>query len=110
MSLLSAVTDSVSSFRIPALGVQLIIGLVIPFLTGLLTKLNASATVKQVVTIVLAGVSALIVSSTVGEEAVISWETLGYAALGWLVAVLSYLGLYQPHNLNAKTAPDKGIG
>jgi hypothetical protein len=110
MTLVSAATDSLSSIRIPALGIQLIVGLIIPFITGLLTKINASATVKQVVTIVLSGVSALIVASTVGEEAVISWETLGYAALGWLVAVLSYLGLYAPHNVNAKLAPDKGLG
>lgn len=86
-----------------------IISLFIPVVTGLLTKSSASATIKQVATIVLAAANALFVSNQHEGGAVISRET----GLLWLVstgiAVTTYLGIYKPHDLNEKTSVTDGV-
>ena len=91
--------------------VKIAVGLVLPALTGLATKWNASATVKQVVAIVLAAVSAVIIENTVEDgSAVLSSEVLLDAAILYGVQILSYLGIYKPHEANARLAPSFGVG
>ena len=91
--------------------VKIAVGLLLPALTGLLTKWNASATVKQVVAIVLSAVSAIIIENTVEDgSAVLSSEVLLDAAILYGVQILSYLGLYKPHEASARLAPRFGVG
>lgn len=91
--------------------VLLVISLVIPFLTGVVTKVSASAGVKQVCTLVLSAAAGLIVTATqLDGTAVISKEAALNAALALGIAIVSYLGLYKPHDVNAKLAPTKGFG
>lgn len=91
--------------------VIILISVVIPFVTGLLTKLEASTTLKQCVTIVLTAANALIVTATMADgTAVLSQESLTNFAISTVIALLTYLGFMQPHNTNAKLAPGAGIG
>ncbi len=110
MTSLLAAAESAAALRIPALGLTVLLGLFIPVVVGLLTKYRASATVKGVVNIVLTGVAGLVTASTAGDTAVISWDALLYAGIAWAISVASYLGIYQSVDINAKTAPNAGIG
>lgn len=105
------ITTVTSQIQFDAFLVTALVSLIIPFFTGLLTKINASPTIKQVVTIVLAAVNTLVVSSTLQDgTAVISKENGLLWALSTATAVLSYLGYYKPHDANAKLSPESGIG
>lgn len=89
----------------------LISGTIIPILTGLVTKSGASDTVKQGVTVVLAGASGLIQGSVIDTGAsVFSAETLALAVASWIIAIASYHGVYQSHDINEKLSPDIGLG
>jgi hypothetical protein len=108
--LVAAVTISTEIALTPIV-VTMLSGLIIPIAVGIVTKSAAAPQVKQVVTIVLAGVAALITSSTLADgSAVFSLETLLLAGFTWLVAIASYLGVYRPLNLNDHTLPNSGLG
>lgn len=97
--------------ELTATTVLLLVSVVIPILTGLLTKLNASTTVKQVVTLTLAAANTLIVSNTMADGgAVLTDSVLTDAAVSWIVAVAAYLGVYEPHDTNRKLAATTGLG
>ena len=108
--LLGAVTIA-TEVQMTPLVVTMLVGLIIPIVVGIITKSAARPQVKQVVTIVLAGITALITSSTLADgSAVFSIETLLLAGFTWLVSIASYLGVYRPLNLNDHTLPDSGLG
>lgn len=101
----------VASLTLSAFTVVIITSLLIPLATGLVTKLAASATVKQIVTAAISAVVGIVTVSTQADgTAVVSLATLQYALLSFAIAVVGYLGLYQPHNTNAKLAPNVGLG
>ena len=97
--------------ELTATHVLLIVSVAIPFLTGLITRANASATLKQVVTLTLAAANALVVANTAADGgAVLTDSILLDAGVSWFVAVTSYLGLYKPHDANSRIVPNVGIG
>lgn len=109
--LAQAVSDVTSHIEFSTFAVTALVSLVIPVLTGLLTKVNAAPAVKQVLTIVLAAVNTLIVSNlTDSGTSVVSKETALLWAVSTGIAITSYLGIYKPHDANAKLSPDKGLG
>lgn len=109
--LLVAAVTIATEISLTPLVVTMLSGLVIPILVGYITKSGAAPQVKQVATILLAGVAALLTSSTLADgSAVFSLETLLLAAMAWLVSIASYLGVYRPLNLNDHTLPDAGFG
>ncbi len=91
--------------------VTLVLGVLIPVLTGLVTKAEGSTTVKQIVAIVLSGAAALL-ANAVGDDgqAVVSVQTLFDAVVIWVIQIATYLGIYKPHDANAKLAPASGMG
>lgn len=99
--------------HLDAATVSVITGPVIPILTGLLTKSTAPTWVKQVVTLFLAA-AAGVVSQAVGEDgtAVLSQAALVHAALAYVLAVATYLGLFKRDgvSINDVLAPNFGIG
>lgn len=100
----------VGAFELDAFTVVLITSALIPFVVGLVTKANASATVKQLVLLVVSAVSGVIQTSTQADgTAWISFTTLQYTALSLFIAIVSYLGLYKPHDANARLLPNVGI-
>lgn len=100
-----------ATFTLSAFWVLIIGMLLIPVATGLITKANASATVKQIVTLVISAVVSIIsISRQETGIAVVSWNTVVLIVVQTLAAIATYLGVYKPHELNAKTAPAVGIG
>lgn len=92
-----------------AMWLTIISGLVIPFLVGLATKLNASTGLKGLLTILLAA-AAGVLQSVVGDQGVITDQTLLNAGMTLGVSTLMFFNLYSPLNIDAKLAPDSGLG
>jgi hypothetical protein len=100
-----------SELQMTPLVVTVIIGTVLPLLTGLLTKLQASDTVKGVVNLTLAAASGVITAGLVADGgALISREALIYAVLAWVQSVATYLGIWKSLDINARLIPTKGLG
>lgn len=107
----AASTSGGSGFTLSAGLVMMISTFVIPIIVGLLTKYNASASLKQFVTAILAAVASLINAATqLDGTAVISKEMLTLAIGTFVLSQATYLGIYKPLDLNAKTAPNLGVG
>lgn len=98
-------------FTVNALLVTALVSVAIPFVVGVVTKSSLHPTVKAIVTMFFSSVTALIVAHiTDTGVSVISAEDALLALGSFLVATLSYLGLYKPVAANAKLAPKFGIG
>jgi hypothetical protein len=106
--------DSVIVISAPL--VTLIVALLVPIVNGLLTKYTLSSAVKGMITLVLNTVVAFITTNMSDTGAALfSTQTLYTAALGFVISVAMYLGIYKPANLTSsklggKLAPDKGLG
>lgn len=101
----------VASLTLSAFVVLVVTSFLIPLATGILTKLAASPTVKQVVTLILSAINGLVVTSTQADgTALLSLATAQYTLLSLGIAIVSYLGIYKPHDVNAKLAPEAGFG
>jgi hypothetical protein len=99
-----------TTFELSPLAVSVILGTLLPIITGLLTKLNARDWVKGLVNLVLSAVAGVITANlVVGGGAVVSDETLILAGISFVTSVASYFGFYQNVNLNAKLAPNSGL-
>jgi hypothetical protein len=104
----AAVTNQI---QFNAFTVSAILSLVIPVLTGLVTKVSAPAGFKQIVTIVLTAVAALVSQNVVGDGSSVITKEVGLLwAMNLAIAITSYLGIYKPHGTNAKLAPESGLG
>lgn len=91
--------------------VAIITGLLLPLVVGLVTKLNASNTVKVAVGIVVAGLAAVITEAIQDDgSAVLGWDTLETFVMVYGTQLLTYLGIWRPLSLNARTAPGTGLG
>lgn len=88
--------------------VTLVSGLVIPLITGLVTKLDSSVGKKSLVTVVLALLAGLL-ASVVNSDGVVTTELLLDSLITWGLALGAYYGLYSPFNTDAALLPDKGI-
>ncbi|MDQ2678061.1 MAG: hypothetical protein M3Y51_04905 [Actinomycetota bacterium] len=109
--LVGAVQAAATEIELGRMLVTTVLGLVIPLIVGLATKLGAKPAVKQLVTLVLAAVGGFLVEASTGDgSAVFTLEALGYAALTWLQSIAFYLGVLAPLDYNAKAAPNRGLG
>lgn len=89
----------------------IITGLILPFVIALAMKASASSAFKAVVAIVAAAVAAIVERATLADgSAIISTGLLVDVLMVYAPQVLTYLGLWQHVNLNAKIAPTKGLG
>jgi hypothetical protein len=98
-------------FTLSAAVVSAIMLYVIPIVTSLLTKFNASTVVKQIVTAVLSVLVSIITMATqVDGTAIVSWQVVLLSLLEFLGSSAAYRVVYKPHALNARVAPNVGIG
>lgn len=94
-----------------AAAVTFIVGVLLPLANGLVTKFNASNTVKIIVSMLTAAIAALIVQATVADgSAVFTRELVERAIFMYAVQLLTYLGVYKPQATHAKLLPEKGVG
>lgn len=94
--------------------VQIILGVLLPLLVGIVTKLNASKAVKSFVLLILSLIGGTLSQAIASDgSAFFSQETLISVATTWVVAIASYYGLWKPsgtsESVNTKTA-NFGIG
>lgn len=95
----------VASLELSAFTVLVITSLLIPVATGIASRWIHSTTGLQIFTAAVSGISGAVTTSTqLDGTAVVSLATLQYALLAFLVATAGYLGIYRPHNANAKLA------
>lgn len=99
------------AFTLSPVLVRAIVALVIPVVTGLFTKLQASASVKATVAFVLSGVASLIMQATTGDgSALLTQKLLVDWAITFGMQLAAYLGLLKPvAEINTKLIPDRGI-
>lgn len=89
----------------------IITGLILPFVVAAITKAGSSATFKGVVAIVAAAVAALVERATLADgSALFSTGLLLDIGLVYVPQLMTYLGVWQHVDLNAKIAPTKGLG
>lgn len=94
----------------------LISGTLIPLVTGLLTHLALSSRVKELITILLNAIAALLTSLIAnGTDAVITGATLTQFVIGLAFSYGAYYGIFKKAGLTSsspvgKLLPTKGIG
>lgn len=95
--------------------VGVLISVVIPLVTGLLTKITTSSSVKQVVTIVLNAVNALLVTGAATDGSVyLNQTTIINFVIGLVISLGMYAGIYKPRGFTSSTSdgkllPNKGL-
>ena len=105
-----------SAFVIAAPIVMTVISLIIPLVTGLLTKYTLPGWIKGIITIVLNAIAAAILTATQADgTAVFSNATLMTAIYGVIISVVTYLSVYKSAGLTSSSpdgalAPRAGIG
>lgn len=100
--------NSVASIQISALSVQIILGMLVPLVVGLLTKFTTSSGVKAVIMLILNAVQTLIVQATMADgTAIIDQSTFIAWALALVVSVATYFGVYKPLDLTSSTPEGK---
>lgn len=100
-----------TTITLSAFIVTLVVGYVIPLLTALLTKLNASKELKQLVTAALAAANGFLVTATQQDgTALFSKQSLLFAILSFITANAGYVYYGKPHNIDARLAPNVGLG
>lgn len=110
-----AAENTVAVLRLTTVTVTIIQALVVPIVTGLLTKASLSSAAKGLMTLVLNAVASLInVAVTADGTAVLSEATLINFGVGLAISVATYLGVYKPAGLTSapggRLAPTVGIG
>jgi hypothetical protein len=101
--------------ELSATTVTVLVSVIIPIITGLLTKITTPPWVKSVVTIVLNAVNALVTTAVLADgTAVLSQGTLVTFIMGVVISVAAYAGVYKPANITSSTpdgklAPNKGV-
>lgn len=94
--------DAVSTVVIAAPLVTLIVTMLIPLVNGLLTKASDSSAVKNIGTVVLNAVYALIANGMlVDGSSAFSMQTLYTAILGVMISSLTYYRIYKPLNVTS---------
>jgi len=107
-----------AAFTVSAAVWTAIISVVIPLLTGLITKLGAHPLLKTAVTAVLSVVSAGVQAATVLPDgtAVVSWNTVVLAIVQFVGACVAYWSVWRhsvaggTQPIDVKLAPNSGIG
>ena len=89
----------------------LIVGGLLPLVVALVTKSTASVGLKQFVSALAAAATGLIVTSTeLDGTALISKPAALLAVTAFLASQAAYVGQWKPHAIDARIAPNIGIG
>ena len=95
-------TQTLAQVSLSALTVTIIVSLVIPIITGIITKYSVPSWIKGLITLVLNAVNALVSTALVADgTAVISKPTFIAWFIGLTVSVATYAGIYRPAGLTS---------
>lgn len=96
---------------VPMVVITVLSGLIIPIVHGLITKANANGPVAVIVGLLLSAVAGVIGTATqLDGVAVISWTTIGTAAMAWVAQVAAYRNIFKPLGNPQKVLPETGLG
>jgi len=96
--------------------ITIIASLLIPIVNGIFTKITMSGFVKGLITLGLNAVMAFITTNASDTgAAVFSLQTLETAAVGFVISVAMYAGIYKPAKITSslpdgKLSPESGLG
>lgn len=91
-----------SAFHLDAALVAIIMGVLIPLVNGLVTKLSTSTSVKVGITLALSAVAGVVnTSMTDGGDALISQASILNAVMTFIMAFAAYGGVYKPLELTS---------
>jgi len=110
--LANAVPTHVQTLRFSANVVTLVLTLLIPVAVAVVTKASLPPRWKAVLTMVLTAIVSLITMNKLDNgAAVMSMQTAYQWAVSTVIAVVSYLGFWQPvTQVNDRAAPHIGFG
>lgn len=108
--ILGEVVDTIPTIYLTPVLVTVIISVFIPIVTGLITKYTLHPTWKNIITIILNAISALVVGATMLPTgvSVISSQALLSAIIGVVVSIATYLGIWVPAKVTNR--PDGILG
>jgi hypothetical protein len=94
--------------------VTLLCGTIIPILTGLVTRFEVSSQIKELITIALNAITAMLTTALVGDTAIISGQTIINFLISLALSYASYYGIYKKVGLTSsspegKLLPNKGL-
>lgn len=112
--LLAATAGTPSKQILDAQTISLLVGIVIPLLVGLLSKIHASSGLKAVINAALSAVAGAFSAFASTGFSATDWKTLVTSIVTtWVVSVATYYGVYKPTGVAgsviAKT-PNFGLG
>lgn len=91
------------TITIDAMVVTILVGTLLPLLVGVVTKAVAHSGVKAVLLLLFTAVEGLLITATqIDGTAVLSAESIIFAAVGWISAVATYFGLWKPSQVATK--------
>ena len=101
----------IGSFTLSSFTVVVISGLLIPVLTGFLTKLVASAQTKSLVALIQSILAGVIATATSPDgTAVFSQALIQNTVLTIAIQLAMYIGVYKPIvDINARALPNVGL-
>lgn len=86
---------ALDSFTVDPAVLSILLGVVIPVITGVVTKEVAHAGLKATVLLFLSGLTGVLASAQTNDS-VISKQTLIFAAVAWAVGVATHFGWLKP--------------
>lgn len=102
---------TVGGITLSALAVTGLVSVLLPIVTGLLTKYRAPAIVKGLTSLAVSAVHGTIMGSlAVDGSAHIARAAIVLALVSFVIQAATYLGVYQPLDANARLLPDVGLG
>jgi hypothetical protein len=94
---------------------MIVVGLIIPFVNGLLTRITVPSQVKWIITLALSTIAGFLATATTSEGIAVFSMTSVYTTLyAFVIAVLTYTGFYKKVGLtssvpNGKLGANTGI-
>lgn len=104
---------AVTTIVLSASLLTVILGALIPFVTGLITKLSASSAVKSVCTAILATATGIFTAAQQNGGNIELESALANIIVAFVTAISLYYGLYRPTTASVKVASitgEAGIG
>lgn len=97
LTLIATTPAQTTTITLSAVTVAFVVGVIVPFITALLTKVSAHPGLKGFVTLVLSGITGTVAVLTTNQGHAITVKELVLAiGSAWFMAVGSYLGLWKP--------------
>lgn len=100
--ILAIENESIAVVSLSATVVTALVSVIIPVITGLVTKAKTSSTVKGLISIALNAINSAIVTATVADgTAVWSKSSVFTWIVGTVVSLATYLNVYKPAGITS---------